>query len=86
MTLRSFSEGNLSSGSDVLVVAERKCSLCCCLSALDIDAVLTVCFTSSSDEILGSHERIQVYHKFASDVPVRMMLRDTVDKTLTRDV
>ncbi|XP_077088624.1 phosphatidylinositol 3-kinase C2 domain-containing subunit gamma isoform X2 [Siphateles boraxobius] len=38
-----------------------------------------------SDEILGSHEHIQVYHKFASDVPVRMMLRDNVDKTLTRD-
>lgn len=83
MTLRSFSEGDLSSGSDVLVVAEWKCYLCCCLSALDIVAV---CFTSSSDEILGSHEHIQAYHKFASDVPVRIMLWDTVDKTLTRDV
>ncbi|KAK7151368.1 hypothetical protein R3I94_007885 [Phoxinus phoxinus] len=38
-----------------------------------------------SDDILGSHERLQVYQKFASDVPVRMMLRDAADKTLTRD-
>ncbi|XP_050991769.1 phosphatidylinositol 3-kinase C2 domain-containing subunit gamma isoform X1 [Labeo rohita] len=38
-----------------------------------------------SDSILGLYERIQVYQKFASDVPVRMVLKDTVDKTLTRD-
>ncbi|XP_067245627.1 phosphatidylinositol 3-kinase C2 domain-containing subunit gamma isoform X1 [Chanodichthys erythropterus] len=38
-----------------------------------------------SDEMLGLYERIQVYHKFASDVPVRMVLRDTVGRTLTRD-
>ncbi|KAG1938615.1 phosphatidylinositol 4-phosphate 3-kinase C2 domain-containing subunit gamma isoform X1 [Pimephales promelas] len=38
-----------------------------------------------SDEILGSHEQIQVHHKFASDVPVRMMLWDSIDKTLARD-
>ncbi|XP_058606982.1 phosphatidylinositol 3-kinase C2 domain-containing subunit gamma isoform X2 [Onychostoma macrolepis] len=38
-----------------------------------------------SDEILGLYERIQVYQKFASDVPVRMVLKDSVDKTLTRD-
>ncbi|XP_043089509.1 phosphatidylinositol 4-phosphate 3-kinase C2 domain-containing subunit gamma isoform X2 [Puntigrus tetrazona] len=38
-----------------------------------------------SDEILGLCERIQVYEKFASDVPVRMVLKDSVDKSLTRD-
>ncbi|XP_016371821.1 phosphatidylinositol 4-phosphate 3-kinase C2 domain-containing subunit gamma [Sinocyclocheilus rhinocerous] len=38
-----------------------------------------------SDEILGLYERIQVYEKFALDVPVRMVLKDSADKTLTRD-
>lgn len=38
-----------------------------------------------SDEILGLYERIQVYQKFALDVPVRMVLKDSADKTLTRD-
>ncbi|XP_067275932.1 phosphatidylinositol 3-kinase C2 domain-containing subunit gamma [Pseudorasbora parva] len=38
-----------------------------------------------SDEILGLYERIQVYYKCASAVPVRMVLRDAVHQTLTRD-
>ncbi|XP_016146952.1 phosphatidylinositol 4-phosphate 3-kinase C2 domain-containing subunit gamma [Sinocyclocheilus grahami] len=37
-----------------------------------------------SDEILGLYERIQVYQKFALDVPVRMVLKDSADKTPTR--
>ncbi|XP_052386723.1 phosphatidylinositol 3-kinase C2 domain-containing subunit gamma isoform X2 [Carassius gibelio] len=38
-----------------------------------------------SDEILGLCERIQVYQKFALDVPVRMVLKDCIDPALTPD-
>lgn len=55
-------------------------------NTLSLSLFWLVWFVSSSDEILGLYERIQVYQKFALDVPVRMVLKDSADKTLTRDV
>ncbi|XP_051953352.1 phosphatidylinositol 3-kinase C2 domain-containing subunit gamma isoform X2 [Xyrauchen texanus] len=37
-----------------------------------------------SDDVLGFYERIQVYQKFALDVPVRMVHRNNIDKSLAR--
>lgn len=72
-----------SSGLDVLGFAVTVIEVLSVVAEVHLDIV---CFALSSDSILGLYERIQVYQKFASDVPVRMVLKDTVDKTLTRDV
>lgn len=38
-----------------------------------------------SDEVLAYHECIQAYHRFSADVPVRLVLRDSIGKTLSPD-